>query len=105
MLVRTQEITEYLIDYIKQKNDDNSVWYIGNCQEAHDIVFEALKRSSQYWMYIETGSSQVANEVLGHIVSIKKAKRDIRNLNPTDGASVVYVYRKQRVALTKKQIS
>lgn len=105
MLVKTQEITEYLIDYIKQKNDDNNVWYIGICQEAHDIVFEALKRSSQFWMYIETGSPQVANEVLDHIVSTKKAKRDIRNLNPNDGVSVVYVYRKQRVALTKKQIS
>ena len=104
MLVRTQEITEYLIDYIHQKNEDNSVWYIGICQEAHDIVFEALKRSSQYWMYIETGSPQVAQEVLDQFVSTKKAKRDIRNQNLSNVASVVYVYRKQRVALSKKQI-
>ncbi len=102
MRIRTQEIIEYLTDYIKQKNDDNSIWYIGICQEAHDIVFEALKRTSQFWMYIETGSPQVANEVLDHFVGKKKAKRDIRNLNPSNVASVVYVYRKQRAALTKE---
>ena len=104
MLVRTQEIIDYLTDYIKQKNDDNSVWYIGICQEAHDIVFEALKRTSQFWIYIETGSPQVAHEVLDHFVCTKKAKRDIRNLNPNNIASVVYIYRKQRVSLAKKQI-
>jgi len=98
MLVRIQEITEYLIDYIQQKDDDNSSWYIGICQEAHDIIFEALKRSSQHWMYVETGSPQVAQEVLDQFISTKKAKRDIRNLNPNDVASVVYVYRKQRAA-------
>jgi hypothetical protein len=104
MLVRTQEITEYLIDYIQQKNDDNSSWYIGICQEAHDIVFEALKRSSQHWMYIETGSPQVAQEVLNHFVSTKKAKRDIRNQNLSSVASVVYIYKKERVALSNKSI-
>ena len=102
MLARTQEIIEYLTDYIKQKNDNNSVWYIGICQEAHDIIFEALKRTSQFWMYIETGSPQIANEVSDHFVSTNKAKRDLRNLNPNNIASVVYVYRKQRVALTKE---
>jgi hypothetical protein len=104
MLVRTQEIIDYLSDYIKQKNDDMSIWYIGICQEAHDIVFEALKRTSQSWMYIETGSHQVAREVLDHFVDTKKAKKDIRNLNPNNIASVVYVYRKLRTALTKREI-
>jgi len=102
MLVRTQEIIEYLTDYIQQKNDKNTVWHIGICQEAHDIVFEALKRSSQFWMYIETRSPQVAKEVLDHFVSTGKAKRDMRNINPNEIASVVYVYRKQRAAPTKK---
>lgn len=104
MLVRTQEITEYLIDYIQHKNDNNSIWCIGICQEAHDIIFEALKRSSQHWMYIETGSPQVAREVLNQFVSTKKAKRDIRNQNLSNVASVVYIYRKERADLSKKPI-
>ena len=101
MLVRTQEIIDYLTDYIQQKNDDNNIWFIGICQEAHDIVFEALKRSSQFWMYIETGSPQVAKEVLDYFVSTKRAKRDLRNLNPKDIASVIYVYQKQTSIPTK----
>jgi hypothetical protein len=102
MLVRTQEIIDYLTDYIEQKNDDNCIWYIGVCQEAHDIIFEALKRTSQFWMYIETGSHLVAHEVLDHFIETKKAKRDIRNLNLNNVASVVYVYRKQRITHTNE---
>jgi hypothetical protein len=104
MLVRTQEITEYLIDYIQQKQDDNSTWYIGICQEAHDIIFEALKRSSQHWMYIETGSPQVAQEVLNQFVSTKQAKRDIHKQSISSAASVVYIYKKQHASLSKKEI-
>ena len=41
MIVKKQEIIDYLTDYFQQNNDDNCLWYIGVCQEAHDIVFEA----------------------------------------------------------------
>ena len=94
MLVRIQEIIEYFTDYIQQKNDSDGIWHIGICQEAHDIVFEALKRSSQQWMYIETGSYQIAKEVLDHFVCKGKAKRDMRNINSNETGSVIYVYRK-----------
>jgi hypothetical protein len=104
MFVRTKEIIDYLTDYIKHKNDDNSNWYIGICQEAHDIVFEALKRTSQFWMYIETGSPQIAQEVLDHFTGTNKAKKDIRNLDTKDIASVVYVYKKQCSNTKKQQI-
>lgn len=104
MIVKKQEIIDYLTDYFQQNNDDNCLWYIGVCQEAHDIVFEAIKKSSQFWMYIETGSPQVAKNVLDHIVSTKKAKNDLRNLNPNELASVIYVYRKQRSKPKKQQI-
>lgn len=101
MLTRTQEIIEYITDYIQQKNEDHSVWYIGICQEAHDIIFEALKRSSQYWMYIETGSPQIADKVMSHFIGTKKAKKDTRNTNHTATASVIYVYRKHLASLSK----
>lgn len=102
MLDRTQEIIEYLTDYIQQKDDDNSVWHIGICQEAHDIVFEALKRSSQFWIYIETGSPIVAKEVLEYFVNLGKVKKEVRNIQPYEIGSVVYVYRKQHIFLKKE---
>ncbi len=102
MLVRTQEIIEYLTDYIQQKSDDNSVWHIGICQEAHDIIFEALKRSSQFWMYIETDSHIVAKEVLEHFVNTGKVRKDIRNIQTNDTNSVIYIYKKQRILLKKE---
>jgi hypothetical protein len=102
MLVRTKEIIDYLMDYIQQKNADDGIWHIGICQEAHDIIFEALKRSSQFWMYIETDSHKVAKEVLEHLVNTGKLKKDLRNVQTNDNDSLIYVYKKQRI-LQKKE--
>lgn len=101
MLTKTQEIIEYIADYIQQKNDDNSVWHIGICQEAHDIVFEALKRSSQFWMYIETDSQTIAKKVVEHFVNKNQLRKDIRKNQSDEIGSVVYVYRKKRIPVTK----
>lgn len=101
MPTRTQEIIEYIADYIQQKHDDKSVWYIGICQEAHDIVFEALKRSSQFWMYIETDSQAIAQEVIEHFVNNDRLRKDVRKSQSDKMGSVVYVYRKQRTPVTK----
>jgi hypothetical protein len=102
MLVRTQEIIEYIADYIQQKSQEDGIWHIGICQEAHDIIFEALKKSSQYWMYIETDSHTVAKEVLGHFVKTGKAREDKRNTQTNSIDSVIYVYKKQRILLKKE---
>lgn len=102
MLVKTQEIIEYFTDYVQRKNVDDGIWYIGICQEAHDIVFEALKRSSQKWMYIEAGSYQIAKDVIDHFVCKGKAKRDTRAINSNETGSIVYVYRIKRAPATKK---
>ena len=101
MLTKTQEIIEYIADYIQQKNDDNSIWHIGICQEAHDIVFEALKRSSQFWMYIETDSQTIAKEVVEHFVNNNQLRKDIRKTQSNEMGSVVYVYRKQHIPIAK----
>ena len=53
-------------------------------------------------MYIETGSYQIAKEVLDYFVCKGKAKRDMRTINPNETGSVIYVYRKQRTPVTKK---
>ncbi len=102
MLVRTQEIIEYLTDYIQQKNEDDGIWHIGICQEAHDIIFEALKKSSQFWMYIETDSHTVAKEVLEHFVNTGKARKDKRNTQINNIESVIYVYKKQHILMKKE---
>ena len=61
MLVKTLEIIDYLTDYTQQKNDDKNHWYIGICQEAHDIVFEAIKND---FFYILTDASFIFKKLV-----------------------------------------
>jgi hypothetical protein len=100
--MRTTEIIEFLKDYIQQRNDEHSVWHIGIGKEAHDIVFEALKRSSQFWMYIETGSSQAAKEILNYFIDNNIAKKDTQGFHRNEMSSLIYVYRKQRITVKQK---
>lgn len=93
--MRITEIIEFLKDYIQQRNDEHSTWYIGIGEEAHDIVFEALKRSSQYWMYIETGSPQAAQKILKYFIDNNLAKKDKQGFRRNKLSSLIYVYRKQ----------
>lgn len=100
--MRTAEIIEFLKDYIQQRNDEHSIWHIGIGEEAHDIVFEALKRSSQFWMYIETGSHQAAEKILEHFINNNIAKEDTRTFHRNEMSSLIYVYRKQRTPVKQK---
>ncbi|MFC1780732.1 hypothetical protein ACFLZ8_00520 [Planctomycetota bacterium] len=103
MYIRTQETIEHIKDYIQQKGQNNSIWHIGICQEAHDIIFEALKRSSQFWMYIETGSPQIANDVIEHFIKSGQLSKDNLNLKKKDLASVVYIYKNQLRPVAKNK--
>jgi hypothetical protein len=100
--MRTAEIIDFLKDYIQQRNDEHSIWHIGIGEEAHDIVFEALKRSSQYWMYIETGSPQAAQKILEYFIDNNIAKNDKRGFQQNEMSSLIYVYRKQRTPVKQK---
>jgi hypothetical protein len=94
LLIRTQGAIEHLKDYIQQRGGNYSVWYVGICQGSHDIIFDVLKMSSQFWMYIETDSPQIAREVLDYFVNTVGANRDAGSANPDGIARVVYVYNK-----------
>lgn len=102
MHIRTQEIIEHIADYIQRKGQDgDGIWHIGACQEAHDIIFEALKRSSRFWMYIETGSPKIANDVIDHFVTTSQANKDNLNIKKKDLSSVVYIYKRQLIPISK----
>lgn len=94
MLIETHEIIEQLKDYIQEKGGNNSHWFVGTCQEAHGIAFDALKMSSQFWIYFETESSQIAGEVVKYFVNTIGVNRHTVITDPNENGSIVYLYKK-----------
>jgi hypothetical protein len=94
MLNTAHEIIEYLKDYILQKGGNNSIWYVGTCQGQHDFTLYAVKISSQFWLYIETGSPQITREVLENCVNTVGLNRDASSTDQTENDRIVYIYKK-----------
>lgn len=101
LLIKTQEAIEQIKDYIQQRGGNYNFWYVGICQGAHDIIFDVLKMSSQFWMYIETESPQIAKEVLDYFVNTVGAKKDAGSTDHYEISSTVYVYKKAHTSQTK----
>ena len=87
------EIIKQLQEYIDGQNSGNNIWHIGQCEEPHCITLNIVKRISNNWMYIETGSGKTAQEIVNFFIDTNGLSCD----NRTDNAkgNIVYVYSKK----------
>jgi hypothetical protein len=93
-LSKTQEIISDIKNYIDERGADYAKWYVGICADPYGNDFITCKMRSLYWMYVETGSSQIARDVAIHFVTSLGADGNVGG-SPTDNVStIVYVYKK-----------
>ena len=94
-MIDKDKIIKHFEEYIKEQNSNYGIWYIGQCNEPHGIILNIVKRTSSNWMYIETGSSQIAQEVMDYFVNTIGLA--IENQRDSFGTGkIVYVYKKPK---------
>ena len=91
---KTQEIISNIKNYIDERGADYAKWYVSICADPYGNDFITCKMHSLYWMYVETGSSQIARDVAIHFITSLGADGNVGG-SPTDSVStIVYVYKK-----------
>lgn len=91
---KTQKIIDDIKNYIDARGADYAEWYVGICADPYGNDFITRKMRSLYWMYVETGSPQIARDVTTHFVSSLGTDGNVGG-SPTDNVStIVYVYKK-----------
>lgn len=78
-------------------DSNKSEWHIGLCDEPYGLTLNLVKRTSNCWMYIETGTHQTAQEVINYCTNKIGFIPDFSNSNKTaanNSGRIIYIYRK-----------
>ena len=93
-LSKTQEIISDIKNYIDERGADYAKWYVGICANPYGNDFITCKMRSLYWMYIETGSPQIARDVAIHFVTSLGTDGDVGDPVTANVSTIVYVCKK-----------
>jgi hypothetical protein len=93
-LTEKQDIIDHLLDYINEQGGNPVIWHIGLCEEPYGLTLNIVKRTSHFWMYIETGSNHIAKEVVDYCKNKVGLISDCNNNNENSIGKVIYIYTK-----------
>jgi hypothetical protein len=91
---KTQKIINDIKNYIDERGTDYAEWYVGICADPYGNDFVTRKMGSLYWMYVETGSPQIARDVAIYCVKSLKTDGDMRGQATDNVSTIVYAYKK-----------
>jgi hypothetical protein len=91
---KTQEIISDIKNYMDERGANYAEWYVGICADPYGNDFATRKKHSMYWMYVESGSPQIARDVATHFVSSLGTDGDVGNPATANVSTIVYVCRK-----------
>ena len=74
---RIEAIIDDINNYIQKVGGSYSDWYVGIGEDAQDIVLNIHKVNSNFWMYKETESPQIAREVVNYFVNTLGTDGDV----------------------------
>jgi hypothetical protein len=91
---KTQEIISDIKNYIHARGENYAEWYVGICADPYGNDFITRKMCSFYWMYVETGSSQITRDVATHFVTSLGTDGDMGGPAMANVSTIVYVCKK-----------
>ncbi len=94
-MIDKNEIIRHVREYIREQGGNQGIWYIGQCEEAYGISLNIVKRTSNFWMYIETCSSEVAGEVMDYCINSIGLTADACTSIKNKTGKIVYLYKKE----------
>ncbi len=91
---KTQEIISDIKNYIDARGENYAEWYVGICADPYSKDFATRIMRSLYWMYVETGSPQIARDVAIHFVSSLGTDGCVGSPATANVSTIVYVCKK-----------
>ena len=93
-MIDKNEIIKYIQEYIQEQGNDQDIWHIHQCEDPHGVVSNVIKRTSNNWMYIETGSGKAAKYVLDFCINTLDLVAETNKGFGTNKGSIIYIYKK-----------
>ena len=89
---RTKVIIDDIKSYIQKNGGGYNAWYVGISEDVQDILLNIHKINSNFWMYKDTESPQIAREVVNYFLTTLGTDGDMGGGDSS--GYMIYVYRK-----------